>query len=160
MTASEYTVEKAKYSDISSVMEINLRTLPENYPRYFFEHLLDRYPETFLVARMNNQVVGYIMCRIEDAIIFSIPLRKVKRGHVVSFAVLPGYRNMGIGTALLIKALDAMKNIYNCYDAFLEVRVTNHAAISLYKKHGFDIATIKKRYYKDGEDAYVMVKRL
>ena len=39
----------------------------------------------------------------------------------------------------------------------LEVRVSNRAALKLYKKCGFSIHGIRKRYYSNnGEDAYVM----
>ncbi|MDR0797125.1 MAG: ribosomal-protein-alanine acetyltransferase, partial [Nitrososphaerota archaeon] len=44
--------------------------------------------------------------------------------------------------------------------AFLEVRVTNEPAISLYKKLDFEISRTINGYYSDGEDAYVMTKKL
>ena len=42
----------------------------------------------------------------------------------------------------------------------LEVRVSNKAAINLYKKHGFKIVYAIKNFYLNGEDAYVMMKNL
>lgn len=162
MLESKFTVviERALRDDIDGVMYINQKTLPENYPRFFFEYLLERFPEAFLVAKVDGKVIGYIMCRVEDSIIFSFPIRKVKRGHVVSFAVLPEYRGRGIGSSLLRAAIKALKNIYNCIDVYLEVRISNEKAINLYKKHGFSISNIKPRYYKDGEDAYEMSLKL
>ena len=41
--------------------------------------------------------------------------------------------------------------------AYLEVRVRNNVAINLYKKFGFETISTRKGYYKDGEDAYVML---
>jgi ribosomal-protein-alanine N-acetyltransferase len=38
----------------------------------------------------------------------------------------------------------------------LEVRASNHAAISLYEKIGFTRVGIRKKYYSDGEDAVLM----
>jgi ribosomal-protein-alanine N-acetyltransferase len=38
----------------------------------------------------------------------------------------------------------------------LEVRVSNKAALRLYKKCGFTIQGLRKRYYRNSEDAYVM----
>ena len=49
---------------------------------------------------------------------------------------------------------------YKAKQCFLEVRVTNEAAISLYKKLGFEVTRTLNGYYSDGEDAYVMTKRL
>lgn len=43
---------------------------------------------------------------------------------------------------------------------FLEVRVSNAPAMSLYLKHGFRGLYARVRYYPDGEDALVMVKEL
>jgi ribosomal-protein-alanine N-acetyltransferase len=42
----------------------------------------------------------------------------------------------------------------------LEVRVSNKPATELYLKNGYKIVVVKSKYYKDGEDAIYMVKRL
>ena len=42
----------------------------------------------------------------------------------------------------------------------LEVRVSNIAAINLYKKYGFKEISIRKNYYENTEDAYVMQKEV
>jgi ribosomal-protein-alanine N-acetyltransferase len=41
--------------------------------------------------------------------------------------------------------------------AYLEVRESNYAAIKLYKKAGFIDLYKRKKYYRDGENAIVMV---
>ena len=43
---------------------------------------------------------------------------------------------------------------------FLEVRVSNSAAMKLYLKCGFAGVYARTRYYPDGEDCLVMVKNL
>ena len=53
-----------------------------------------------------------------------------------------------------------MKTVYKVESLFLEVRVSNTPAINLYKKFGFKIVRRIPYYYRDGEDAYVMVIRL
>lgn len=42
----------------------------------------------------------------------------------------------------------------------LEVRVSNVKAIALYQKFGFKNVAVRKRYYSNGEDAYLMIKEL
>lgn len=42
----------------------------------------------------------------------------------------------------------------------LEVRASNHAAIHLYEKEGFEIVGSRPRFYNDGEDAILMNKYL
>ena len=43
---------------------------------------------------------------------------------------------------------------------FLEVRVSNAAAMSLYLKRGYIGRYVRPRYYGDGEDALIMQKDL
>ena len=43
---------------------------------------------------------------------------------------------------------------------FLEVRVSNAAAMLLYLKHGYVGRYVRPRYYGDGEDALIMEKPL
>jgi len=50
--------------------------------------------------------------------------------------------------------------LYNAKQAFLEVRVSNKPAISLYEKLGFKVLRVIRGYYSDGEDAYVMGRQL
>ncbi|MEM2518912.1 MAG: GNAT family N-acetyltransferase, partial [Nitrososphaerota archaeon] len=78
----------------------------------------------------------------------------------ISIAVLPEYRRAGIATALMEKAMEALKNVYGCSEIFLEVRVSNTPAINLYEKLGFIKIERIKNYYLDGEDAYLMAREL
>jgi ribosomal-protein-alanine N-acetyltransferase len=72
---------------------------------------------------------------------------------------MPQTRRRGVAQAVINKALEGMK-YYKAKQAFLEVRVTNEPAISLYKKLGFEISRTINGYYSDGEDAYVMTKKI
>jgi ribosomal-protein-alanine N-acetyltransferase len=139
-------------------MYINKICLPENYTSLFFLDLHERFPETFIVAEVNEEVVGYIMCRIETGFANS-SFGITKKGHVVSIAVLPEYRGYGIGHALIEEAIKGMQK-YNVKEIYLEVRVSNTTAINLYRKLGLEIRRIIKEYYLDGEDAYLMAKKL
>ena len=154
-----FELRKFTLNDLQSVTYINRVCLPENYTDYFFIDLHRRFPETFIVAEEDGEVVGYIMCRIELGL-SSLGFGGVmKKGHIVSVAVLPEYRRKGVGQALVTKAMEGMK-LYNAKQCFLEVRATNTAAIDLYKKLGFQITRTIHGYYADGEDAYVMSREL
>ena len=145
--------------DLQSVMQINRVCLPENYTDFFFIDLHQRFPETFIVAEENGKVMGYIMCRIEVGLSNYGFGGLIRKGHVVSIAVLPESRRKGVAQAVINRALEGMQ-YYKAKQCFLEVRVTNEAGISLYKKLGFEITRTINGYYSDGEDAYVMTKRL
>jgi ribosomal-protein-alanine N-acetyltransferase len=152
-----YILRKFTPKDLERVMYINRVCLPENYGDYFFVDLYNRFPETFIVAEGNGEIVGYVMCRIELGL--SNFGGFIKKGHIVSIAVMPEHRRRGIGQALVTKALEGMR-LYNAKQAFLEVRVSNMPAISLYKKLGFKVTRTIHGYYSDGEDAYVMSREL
>lgn len=150
-----YKLRKFTVNDLASVTRINQICLPENYTDIFFVDLHRRYPETFIVAEENGEVIGYIMCRVEVGLSNLGFSGIVKKGHVVSVAVLPEHRRKGVGNSLITQAAEAMKR-YSAKQCYLEVRLTNQEAITLYKKLGFEITRTIHGYYADGEDAFVM----
>ncbi len=154
-----FTIRKFKEDDLQSVIEINRETLPENYTDYFFLDLYERFPETFIVAEEEGKIVGYIMCRIEVGLSNFGLGGLVRKGHVVSIAVLPRWRRKGIAQALIKRAMEGMQ-FYKAKQCYLEVRVTNDAGVKLYAKLGFEVSRTVHGYYSDGEDAHVMSKKL
>jgi ribosomal-protein-alanine N-acetyltransferase len=154
-----FKLRKFVPNDLQNVMQINRVCLPENYTDFFFMDLHQRFPETFIVAEENGEIAGYIMCRIEVGLSNYGFGGLVRKGHVVSIAVMPQYRRKGVAQAVINKALEGMQ-YYKAKQCFLEVRVTNDSGISLYKKLGFEVTRTINGYNSDGEDAYVMTKRL
>ena len=154
-----YVLRKFAVNDLHKVMEINRTCLPENYSDYFFVDLFRRFPETFLVAEEADKVLGYIMCRVEVGLSSFGFGGLMKKGHVVSVAVVNEHRRKGVGRALVLRAMEAMKT-YGAKQCYLEVRVTNESAVSLYKNIGFEVTRTIRGYYADGEDAHVMSKKL
>jgi len=101
-----------------------------------------------LVAIANDMVVGYVSMR-----------HIIDEGHINNIAVAPNYRGMGIAS-MLMEALLFEADWRGIVATTLEVRVSNHAAISLYDKHGFVIEGYRKYYYSSPtEDAAIMWRR-
>jgi ribosomal-protein-alanine N-acetyltransferase len=150
-----FNIRNATLEDLPQVIKINEEALPENYPEYFFVFHLENWGKAFFVAEVDGKIVGYIMNRIETGIGY---IRKliVKKGHVVSIAVLEGYRRMGIGEELMRRGMASMRDEYGAKEVYLEVRVSNEPAIRLYEKLGFKKIKVIEGYYSDGENAYVM----
>ncbi|RWX72983.1 MAG: ribosomal protein S18-alanine N-acetyltransferase [Candidatus Methanosuratincola verstraetei] len=154
----KFTVREFRPEDLESVITINKVCLPENYsPDFFMEHHWEN-PKIFLVAQVGDKVVGYNMCRIEFGI-SNIKRDFAKKGHVISIAVLEDYRGMGIGQRLME---EGMKNVREsgASEIYLEVRQSNLPAIQLYRKLGFRAVRVLEGYYRDGENAYLMVANL
>ncbi|MGN0813894.1 MAG: ribosomal protein S18-alanine N-acetyltransferase [Candidatus Coproplasma sp.] len=69
------------------------------------------------------------------------------------------YRRCGTGAAVLKNLFDAASQ-RGAEKMFLEVRVSNSAAMAMYLKLGFCGSYARTRYYSDGEDCLVMIKEL
>ncbi len=151
----QYSIRRAEASDLISVMEINLKTLPEHYSDYFYESLLAEIPEAFIVAEISDKRVGYIMCKVEHGFSNFKKLGFVKKGHMVSVAVEDRYRKQGIGKILVEESINGVRS-KGCDEFYLEVRCSNTDAIRLYEELGFIIRQRLNAYYRDGEDGYLM----
>lgn len=76
--------------------------------------------------------------------------------HITILAIHPDYQGQGLGQALLYALLKSawMRKLER---ATLEVRVSNHRALSLYRSFGFKQAGRQPKYYQDtGEDALIL----
>ena len=80
----------------------------------------------------------------------------LEEAHITMLAIHPQFQRQGLGQALLWALLKSACD-RQLERSTLEVRDSNLAAVSLYKKFGFKEAGRRKRYYQDtGEDALVM----
>jgi len=157
----DYLIRRCTSDDLEGVIEVNERELPEDYPYFFYKSILDNYSDSFLVACERDdpeKIIAYVMWRIERTPSIN-SLKLVNKGHLVSIAVSEIYRRKGIATALLNKSMPAIKKS-GISEYVLEVRVSNYPAINLYKSLRYKIQTIKKAYYRDGENAYYMVYKV
>ncbi len=77
-------------------------------------------------------------------------------GQITNIALLKKYRGQGYGELLLrVLMEEAWKR--DCKDIFLEVRFSNMPALALYRKLGYEVVSVRKKYYSEPvEDAYVM----
>ena len=124
-----------KDKDIPVVVEIENRSFQFPKPESVFREDEHKY----LVARDDDRIVGYI--GIEKIL---------DEEHIINMAVHPDCRGKGIGRRLI-------QHILNDEDVFfLEVRISNETAKNIYEHFGFKTISIRKGYYADGEDAYVM----
>lgn len=130
-----------KDKDRPTVVEIEKLCFSFPKPESIFKEDEHKY----LIAKEKDEeqakekVVGYIgVEKILDEV------------HIINMAVHPDYRGQGIGKRL-------MQHVLNEDEVFfLEVRVSNLTAKSIYEKYGFKDIHIRKGYYADGEDAYIM----
>lgn len=82
--------------------------------------------------------------------------------HLLTLCVHPKYQRRGFGRRILILLLDRAAQL-DSSECFLEVRISNRIAISLYESMGFESVGRRKGYYpseQGREDALIMSRTL
>ncbi len=139
--------------DLPEVLRIDRLSFPTPWPERTYRYELAENPSAHLyvaeaVEDGRRAVIGYVgFWLIVDEM------------HISTLAVDPTYRRRGIGEHLLRAALERAAD-QGAELATLEVRVSNDAALKLYRKHAFEVVGRRPRYYQDnGEDALLMTRR-
>ena len=144
-----FTIRNFRPTDMFSVIKLASETLPERYSPSLFNYFFETYPQGFMVAEMNQKIIGFIIGVKTNP----------KIAKILMLSVLEPHRKQNVGTLLFTKLLEKMltENVENIE---LEVRTDNKKAIKFYKKHGFVIIAKKSKFYQNEEDAYTMKKYL
>lgn len=178
------TIRQATMDDAQGMQNCNLHNLPENYTlKYYMYHILS-WPQASFVATVENspsiidedekyegdvkadcqynrqgeKIVGYVLGKMDDD---PESAGKTPHGHITSLSVMRTYRKMAIAEKLMRQCLFALTENFGAQYTSLHVRKSNRAALHLYKDTlEFEVLSIEKSYYQDGEDAYFMKKIL
>jgi ribosomal-protein-alanine acetyltransferase len=116
-------------------------------------------PEAELAADLAHPDAVWGIAEDRDPIGFVELRAHPPDGELLNLAVARSLRRKGLGAALLRWGLDAVAE-REVERVFLEVRVGNAAAIALYLGSGWEQVGIRRRYYRDGEDALVLMTAL
>ncbi|KAF2161644.1 hypothetical protein M409DRAFT_28039 [Zasmidium cellare ATCC 36951] len=149
-------------SDIPHVQQTNITNLPENYfCKYYMYHALSWPQLSYVAVDVSRpkktpydapKIVGYVLAKMEED-----PQDGIQHGHITSLSVMRTHRRLGLAEKLMRQSQRAMFETYNAVYVSLHVRVSNVAALALYRDTlGFKVGGIEAKYYADGEDAYSM----
>ncbi len=143
------TYREWQFSDILQISKMEAECFPQE--PWSYNTLVSCFSSPSfcgVLAEDGGEIVGYggISVVYENA-------------DIENIAVGEAYRRSGIGSALLQKLIERAKK-GGAKQVFLEVRVSNSAAMIMYLKHGFVGKYVRSRYYSDGEDCLVMCKTL
>jgi [ribosomal protein S18]-alanine N-acetyltransferase len=132
--------------DLDQVLEVEVNSFATPWSKEaFFNELTKNQFARYLVVEVDQKVVGY--CGVWII---------VDEAHITNIALLPEYRGLKLGEALLSRIIDLARNM-GALRVTLEVRVSNARAQALYRKFGFEDGALRKQYYTDNmEDALVM----
>lgn len=141
------TIRKMTAADVPAVSRIDRLSFSLPWPEHSFQYEVseNRVSRCFVAETENRQIAAMIVSWII-----------VDEMHIATIATHPDYRRKGVGERLLREAIaDGIKA--GARMAFLEVRESNEAAQTMYRKLGFASTGRRPRYYRDnGEDAILM----
>ena len=145
---NDIEIHEMKIQDLDLIAEI-LETDFDNFWNYnVFKSELENGNSKYLVAKINNQIVGFAGI---------IPI--VDECDISNIVVHKNFRNQKIGSFLLQQLIDLAISL-NLKIINLEVRESNIFAIKLYKKFGFEVCGLRKKYYDNTQNAILMQKAL
>lgn len=136
--------------DVPAVLALEQSAYEFPWTEGIFKDCLRVGYHSFVIER-DEKIAGYVLMNTV-----------VGEAHVLNLCVAPGLRRQGIARSLLDYIIDlavALKSV----SLFLEVRVSNAAALALYQSSGFDEIGIRRNYYPapvGREDAIMLVKQL
>jgi len=130
------------------IMKLFQKDLSEPYSIYTYRYFINNWPKLCVLAydSATENMVGAIVCKLDRH-------RGAYRGYIAMLAVELSYRNRGIGSTLVKKAIDTMQ-AEKCDEVVLETEVTNKGSLALYDKLGFMKDKRLCRYYLNGVDAF------
>jgi ribosomal-protein-alanine N-acetyltransferase len=132
-------------TDLASILEESSEAA--RWSRESFEKL--RMSEGFLalVSEMAGSVSGFVCGR-----------QMADEGEILNLAVRRQNRKKGEGRALLSAALEKLQS-GGVRRVYLEVRESNTTAIAFYQKQGFSIMGRRPGYYREPEEAAVLMAK-
>ncbi len=135
-------------SHFDRVIKIERAVFPAPWTRRDFEFARNRENGFCRVVMVGCEIAGYVVGFLIG-----------REFHLVNFAIAPDFQRKGLGRKTLKAVFDLLEKMAQVVS--LEVRMSNCAAIDLYKKMGFETIAIRKAYYTHPrEDALVMLKPL
>lgn len=137
-------------TDVSAVMAVEEAAYPHPWTSGIFQDCL-RVGYCCWVAELDETIVTYGVSSVVAG-----------ECHVLNVCVHPQWQGRGFGRKMLNRMLGIARQ-HHADTAFLEVRVSNRAAIELYLSEGFNEIGLRRNYYPNGEgreDALLFAKTL
>lgn len=145
MSIENFRIRPLQKNDLSLVQRIEQQSYPHPWTNEQFLQELENPVAAIDLLWVDERLAGYICYWLIAA-----------EMEVLNVATSPEFRRFGVAGKLLNHSFSVCLE-KGLKRAFLEVRSGNMNAIALYQRHGFVAAGVRKGYYRDGEDALLMV---
>ena len=143
-------LRKFSLPDLERILEVEKVSFlnREAWSGDYFEKLQREYPEGFIIAESDDEIVGYTIGRPKN-----------NSAEIISLAVAPSWRKKGVGITLTNFLTNHFKE-KRLKEIFLCVRIKNQEGISFYQNLDFKTLKTIKNYYRNGDDAFLMKKEI
>jgi len=144
------TLRSYEPHDFAALHKLDQACFPPgiSYSKTTLRYFLTMASADCVVAIEDGHAVGFIVSEENP------PL-----AHILTLDVSEQQRRHGVGTALL-RELEANLAARGVRTILLETAIENEAAVAFWKRHGYRIEAVLKRYYLGRLDAYEMRKFL
>ena len=132
--------------DVPDVLSIERVSFTTPWSATLFMNEIYKPLSIAMVARSGEDIVGYICA---DQVL--------DEGHILNVTVHPECRRRGMAAHMLAHVTGLLAR-RACKSIFLEVRISNRAALGMYEKSGFSMISVRKRYYTSPEEDAVIMK--
>ena len=149
-TRAGCVIRKATLEDIPDIYRIELLCFPDPWEYKALFEMMAVFLTSFYIAEAEGRIVGFSAGAVEET-------GDEKYGHICNIAVSPEMQGFGIGR-LLLRKLERDFFVEGCTACSLEVRKSNTKAHGFYERIGYEDVIVFGEYYKDGEDAVVMMR--
>ena len=150
--ATEYEIHPLTDKNLSEVLRLNVRCFRngENYTKHTFNYLLGEPRNlSYRIVTATGEMAGFVFVLVNED----------SSAHLTTIGVAPEHRRRQLAKRLLDHVEGALRR-RNILTVVLEVRVSNTAAQSLYRRSGYNVVQRLAKYYNNGEDCFLMVKSL
>jgi [ribosomal protein S18]-alanine N-acetyltransferase len=146
MLNPRHTFRTMQMKDLDAIMAIEPTIYSHPWTRGNFSDSLKSGHHAWVLEE-DGKIVGY-----------ALTMMVLDEAHLLNLSVAKSYQKQGLGRYLLSHMI-AVARHHNALNMFLEVRVSNKTAISLYENMGFCEMAIRRGYYpatQGREDAVLM----
>jgi ribosomal-protein-alanine N-acetyltransferase len=133
-----------KPQDAPGVFRVDQDCFKHNWTVESYEEDVRNMLSSYVVAEKDGEIIGFggFWLIIDEA-------------HITNIGVMEEHRYCGIGQQILDEML-AVASHKGCLGMTLEVREDNRSAIKFYEKNGFVKEGVRKNYYGNGVNGFIM----
>ncbi len=138
------TIRPFEFDDSREILTMEEAIFHEPNPLLYA--MIESHPlEGFIVAEEAGKILGYLVGTL-----------LMDEARILLLAVKEDRRRQGIGSMLVNEYVESVRGRASMIR--LEVRSQNLAAQTFYFKLGFRFIAMVNNYYRNGDNAYIMVK--